>query len=217
MSYSLILLIASPLATLIQSFPRLASAYDCSRRIQRYLIADDKRTMTLQASEKPSSNQESDEKEGHSCSPDNTPRSTLSDEYIVSIRDADIGWDSEKSPILSDITLNIRRSRLTLITGPVASGKSTLLKGFLGENMCLKGAVRVSSHRVGFCDQVPWLTNATIRENIVGVSDFKDNWYKMVIHTCVLDEIWKFPNGDQTLLGSDGVTLSGGQKHRIVN
>ncbi|OCL10087.1 ABC transporter-like protein [Glonium stellatum] len=203
-SYSLILLVASPLGTLLQSFPRLASAYHCTRRIQDYLIAEswhDKRLMISR---------------GVPENLDKPAQTTQNDKIIVSIDDADIGLERGKAPILRNINFNIQSCKLTMVIGPVASGKSTLLKALLGEVECLKGVVRISSTSIGFCDQVPWLTNTTIREHITGVSDFAAGWYKKVVHACVLDEIWQFPNGDQSILGSDGVTLSGGQRHRVA-
>ncbi len=43
-------------------------------------------------------------------------------------------------------------------------------------------------------------------------------WYKKVIHVCDLEEdLDQMPDGDQTVIGSRGITLSGGQKHRIVS
>lgn len=42
--------------------------------------------------------------------------------------------------------------------------------------------------------------------------------YKAVIFACDLEEdISHFPDGDQSLIGSKGITLSGGQKQRIVS
>ena len=45
---------------------------------------------------------------------------------------------------------------------------------------------------------------------------YDDSKYTRVIEACALtDDIQKFPNTDQTLVGQRGVVLSGGQRTRI--
>ena len=42
-------------------------------------------------------------------------------------------------------------------------------------------------------------------------------WYETVIHACALEsDIAELPQGDLTLVGSAGHSLSGGQKLRLV-
>ena len=105
-----------------------------------------------------------------------------------------------------------------MVVGPVGSGKSTLLKALIGETYSLSGDLRLSVSRVAFCDQTPWLTNGTIRSNIVGESGVYDEaWYDTVIHACdLVTDFAQHSRGDQTMVGSRGVKLSGGQKQRIV-
>jgi ATP-binding cassette subfamily C (CFTR/MRP) protein 1 len=196
-SYSLILLIVSPLATLLQSFPRLASAYDCMRRIQAYLVAEeqhDQRHLVLQ--------------------PVSEKASSIDDQDIISVQDVDIGLEDIEVPILRGLTFKIPPFGLTMVIGPVASGKSTLLKAVLGECVLSRGSISLPNNSIGFCEQTPWLTNATIRENIVGTSDFSPDWYAEVLYACVLQ---MFSSNDHTVVGSDGVNLSGGQRQRIVS
>lgn len=105
-----------------------------------------------------------------------------------------------------------------MIVGPVASGKSTLLKGLLGELPKATGCVDVARRRIAFCDQTPWITNATLQQNILGYSVYERDWYKTVVHACVLDQdLAALPDGDQSVVGSNGINLSGGQKQRLVS
>ena len=73
---------------------------------------------------------------------------------------------------------------------------------------------------MAYCSQSPWLQSGSIRAAIIGVSDEKlvdETWYNTVIDACALMfDLSKFRLGDQTLIGSRGVTLSGGQKHRVA-
>jgi ABC-type bacteriocin/lantibiotic exporter with double-glycine peptidase domain len=135
----------------------------------------------------------------------------------IKVNDCTFGWTLEGKQVLNNISLSIPNSKTTMIIGPVGCGKSTLLKGLLGETLFLDGSVRLSSTSVAFCDQTPWLINASIKENIVGFSDFDAVWYESVVHACVLrNDFDVLPLGDKTMVGSKGISLSGGQKQRVA-
>jgi len=122
----------------------------------------------------------------------------------------------EADLILQDINLSVQREKITAIIGPVGSGKSTLMKALLGEVPISQGTVRIASDDFAFCEQTPWLTNGTIQHIILGNSLFEQEFYETVIRACALEEDFKLlPRGDQTLVGSKGITLSGGQAQRI--
>lgn len=127
---------------------------------------------------------------------------------------------SGSEPVLSDISIRLETSSITMIAGSIGSGKSTLLKAILGE-VPFTGNIFVSSKRISYCSQTPWLINGTIRKNILGLaeeSEFDELWYRTVMHACVLDEdLALLPEGDQSEIGSRGLSLSGGQKQRVVS
>jgi ABC-type bacteriocin/lantibiotic exporter with double-glycine peptidase domain len=128
------------------------------------------------------------------------------------------GWDKEKEPLLKSINVRIPRDNFTMLIGPVGCGKSTLIKALLGEAVTMEGSVQLSALEIAFCDQTPWLMNGTIKQGILGVSMLDELWYRRVIHACALDEDFhQLPRGDQTLIGSNGIALSGGQSQRIVS
>jgi ATP-binding cassette subfamily C (CFTR/MRP) protein 1 len=105
-----------------------------------------------------------------------------------------------------------------MLSGPVGCGKSTLLKAILGEVHPKSGRISISTPHVGYCSQNPWLQNTTLRKNIIGTTAFEETWYRRVIDDCNLGlDIAQMPDGDETLLGSRGMSVSGGQKHRIVS
>jgi ATP-binding cassette, subfamily C (CFTR/MRP), member 1 len=136
----------------------------------------------------------------------------------INVVDASFAWKRSGPPVLRHINMNLKSSHLTMIVGPVACGKSTLLKAILGEVHNLAGSVCVASRDISFCDQTPWLRNTTVQQNILGFANFESYWYSAVIRACALEsDLSQLPNGDQTLIGSNGITLSGGQKQRVVS
>jgi ATP-binding cassette, subfamily C (CFTR/MRP), member 1 len=58
------------------------------------------------------------------------------------------------------------RGGCTLIVGPVASGKSTLLEALVGRTTRVGGAAFVRG-RVAYCAQTPWIFAATFRDNVL--------------------------------------------------
>jgi ATP-binding cassette, subfamily C (CFTR/MRP), member 1 len=152
-----------------------------------------------------------------SLSSKNMSRS-ISVREAITVQDGCFGWDPEKEPLLKDITMVVPRQKVTMLIGPVGCGKSTLLKALLGEVPTMGGSVQISSTRVAFCDQTPWHMNQTIQQSIIAVSDFDVNWYTTVIRACALEmDLKQLPRGDQTIIGSKGIALSGGQSQRIVS
>lgn len=142
----------------------------------------------------------------------------LSEFDAVVVVEGAFGWDSTKEPLLKEVNMAVPREKFTLVVGPVGCGKSTLLKALLGEVPLLGGSVHISSLEVAFCDQTPWHMNGTIQESIIGIGTMEENWYSTVINACALDDdLRQLSRGDQTTIGSKGISLSGGQSQRIVS
>lgn len=116
------------------------------------------------------------------------------------------------------MNLAIPPRQLTMVVGPIASGKSTLCKVLLGEAPVFNGQVILgpSCRRVGYCDQNPFLSNASIKQNILGFAPFDQTRYNEVIEASMLQiDLETLPQGDDTKIGSNGISLSGGQKQRV--
>ncbi|KAI5463411.1 P-loop containing nucleoside triphosphate hydrolase protein [Mariannaea sp. PMI_226] len=133
----------------------------------------------------------------------------------IDVRDATFAWSTEQS-ILKNVTFGVEHGQFVLLLGPVASGKSTLLKGLLGEVPNSTGTIRLGSKNLSWCDQEPWLLNKSIRDNIIGYSHFEPNFYDLVVQACDLErDFQQLPDRDMTIVGSKGLALSGGQKQRV--
>ncbi|KAJ8550590.1 hypothetical protein ON010_g10479 [Phytophthora cinnamomi] len=125
--------------------------------------------------------------------------------------------DKEAPPAqLSNITISIPKSKLTLVVGAVGSGKSTLLATLLGELQPEYGVVRIPSRYVSYAAQTPYLINASVQDNILFGAPLDTARLHRVIKSCELEkELVRLPNGFQSEIGENGVTLSGGQKQRL--
>jgi ATP-binding cassette subfamily C (CFTR/MRP) protein 1 len=199
-SVSYLLLLTDPLGYLFQNIPPLLAAFACLDRIQAFLDKEPRLDFRHNASDIRIENGGGD--------------NLVS---AMSISSGYFGWDADKL-ILKNINIDIPASRLTVVIGPVASGKSTLCKVLLGEVPVSQGqvAMHLASCKVGFCDQTPYLSNTTVRENILGFSTYNQQRYKEVIRATMLEQdLAGLPNGDETRVGSNGITLSGGQRQRV--
>ncbi|KAF9436204.1 hypothetical protein BGZ76_004588 [Entomortierella beljakovae] len=121
----------------------------------------------------------------------------------------------QNQDFLKDINLKIARGSLVAVIGPVGSGKSSLLQAMVG-NMSKSNGKIIRGSTVSYASQVPWIQNATIRDNIVFDTKFDEDRYWRVIKACSLEkDLDSFPGGDMAEIGERGINLSGGQKARL--
>jgi ABC-type bacteriocin/lantibiotic exporter with double-glycine peptidase domain len=216
-SLTLFELLASPVSVLIETLGGVMSAVGSFQRIGEYLATEtrvDRRQTTSDEEEKiyKLSLNSQPEDSGIDIS---TKREAF--QNCMTVQNYSVSWDSEKPPILSGLNFEIKRSQVTMIIGPVGCGKSTLLKALLGETPRAPGLIKKAFHDAAYCNQTPWLTNGTVQQNILGVSEMDEAWYDTVIHACALDaDLEQFNGGDKSMVGSKGITLSGGQQMRLV-
>lgn len=103
------------------------------------------------------------------------------------------------------------------LIGPVGCGKTTFLESLLGNMRPLHGEIRAIEATTAYCAQTPWLCNETIQWNIVGGASMERQRYHHALSLCGVDAIVKqLVEGDNTIVGSKGVSLSGGQRQKIV-
>ncbi|KAI6785036.1 uncharacterized protein J7T54_008130 [Emericellopsis cladophorae] len=200
-----ITLLATPLQGLFQHLPGLMSAIACLGRIDTYLEIES-RTDPRSTPESRSTTSVSD-KDGKDAP-----------EPALQVTCGHFGWAKDKYT-LENVNLSVPSSSLAIVIGPVAAGKSTLLKALLGETTSHSGTVALgaSLRTVGYCDQTPFLLNDTIRGNIVGHAPFDQDRYREVLHAASLGpDLKQLPQGDLTSVGSSGHSLSGGQKQRLA-
>ncbi|KAJ7624560.1 hypothetical protein FB45DRAFT_84390 [Roridomyces roridus] len=131
---------------------------------------------------------------------------------------------------LKDISVMFPQGRLSVVTGPTASGKTALLMALLGEMRLLPNGGRIimsknlsridehgNMHGISYAAQAPWLRHQSIRDNILFGYPYDEARYKQVIECCALQpDLDVLEDGDATEIGARGVNLSGGQKSRVA-
>ena len=116
---------------------------------------------------------------------------------------------------LSCVDFDLKAGTLTMVVGPVGSGKTTLVSALTQFITCKSGEIKVGG-RVSFCAQQAWILNATVRDNILFGQEYDSAKYEKVIRLAqLMADLDILPAGDLTTIGERGVTLSGGQKQRV--
>lgn len=133
----------------------------------------------------------------------------------LEMKSASFAWPGATEPVLREISLSFPEG-LTVVCGEVGAGKTALLQALLGELDQLSGEYHRTNEMVGYCGQTPWLQSMSIRENILFAAPYEETRFKQVLEACALvPDMLTFKNGDLSMVGENGVGLSGGQKARI--
>ena len=127
--------------------------------------------------------------------------------------------------IYEDITFSAKPGQIIGVTGAVASGKSTFGKTFLCEYP-YQGSIRFAGRElnemgnsvltgtIGYLGHDPELFDDSIKNNILmGENEDTETYLKAV---CFDREVAEMEQGPDTVVGSGGVRLSGGQAKRLA-
>ncbi|OEJ88398.1 Bile pigment transporter 1 [Hanseniaspora osmophila] len=114
--------------------------------------------------------------------------------------------------------------QLTCIVGRVGTGKSTFLQALLGSLPAIAADPLKSGPKliyrgksIAYCPQQAWITNSTFKENIVFGYRYDEQIYQATLKACqLLPDLKILPDGDATVVGEKGISLSGGQKARLA-
>ena len=129
------------------------------------------------------------------------------------------------SPVFENLCLTARPGEIIGVTGPVASGKSTLGRVFLCEHP-YSGSVRFGAREfsslsareiaatVGYLGHDPELWNDTVAANVLCAETGDAAPYLSM--TALEGEVRAMEQGENTVVGSSGVRLSGGQAQRLA-
>ena len=132
---------------------------------------------------------------------------------------------------LAGVDLTIQAGRTLGVTGGVGSGKSSLVLLLAGIAAPSAGALTfngvdaaaidpfVYRGRIAYVPQEPFLFSATVAENIAMGSEREVSRERIAAAArlaAVHDDVARFPDGYDTVVGERGITLSGGQRQRVA-
>lgn len=130
---------------------------------------------------------------------------------------------------IKDINFTVKKGKFTVITGRIGSGKTTLLKTILGllpvnaGEMHWNGKVIEDPSKFfvppvsAYTSQVPNLFSDTVKENILlGVTENQKELNEAINSAVLERDIKVLDKGLETIIGSKGVKLSGGQMQRVA-
>ena len=130
---------------------------------------------------------------------------------------------------LQDVSFKVEPGQRLAIIGRTGSGKSTIADLMMRMYDPTSGKILVDAinikdrqlgsyrRQIGFVPQDIFLFSETITENIgFGLDKVdKEHAKRYANYASIANEIERFPEGFETIVGERGVTLSGGQKQRI--
>lgn len=155
-------------------------------------------------------------------------REVTIEQYNIDLQNVKFGYEEEKE-ILHGISLNIKEGTTVAFVGPSGSGKSTLAKLIAGYWDITEGNINIGGYNLNeiplkqlysltaFVSQDNFLFNESIRENIrmgnpsASDKEVEDIAKKSGCH----DFIMKMEHGYDTVVGSSGSHVSGGERQRI--
>ncbi len=155
---------------------------------------------------------------------DTVIRHPLDQERNLVVSHLSFRYPQEDTWVVKDVSFTARPGEVIGITGPVASGKSTLniaLEGLYPYEGSVKLGGRELRDLSGFerGTFISWqghqseLLSASIRENVT--LGEKGDISQVLRDVAFEKDLEQMPDGEETMVGSSGVRLSGGQGQRI--
>jgi ATP-binding cassette, subfamily B, bacterial len=153
------------------------------------------------------------------------PESTLRRVKLERLEVRHLTYRHDSGRGIENVSFSIPRGSFTVITGRIGSGKTTLLRSVLGLLHPQSGEVLWNSEPVthlepplvAYTAQVPTLLSDTLRENILLHEPMEEARLERAVRNAVLDtDLPHLERGLETLIGTKGVKLSGGQMSRAA-
>jgi subfamily B ATP-binding cassette protein MsbA len=147
----------------------------------------------------------------------------------INLKNISFKYNSSEDNVLKDINLDFKGGKMTSLVGHSGSGKSTILNliprfydvqsgEITIDNQSIYNS-KISSLRkhISLVSQETTLFDDTVKNNIKYANEnaSDEEIYEAAKLSYCDDFIDKLPNKYQTLIGEDGVRLSGGEKQRI--
>ena len=148
----------------------------------------------------------------------------------ITFKDVWFKYNSVGEYLLKGLTFNIKKKQVTAIVGESGSGKTTIANLLLKLYQPASGEIKIDGvnifdytnksylSRIGYVSQETFLSNDTVRENIVfGMENCTDSMVTKAAKLANAHEfITEMNDGYDTIVGDSGIKVSGGQRQRIA-
>ena len=138
-------------------------------------------------------------------------------------------YQSSKNITLKEVSFNIKKKQTTAFIGLSGSGKTTIVDLICNLLKPTKGKILIDNHdintigkswqkSIGYVTQNTFLIDDTIKNNIIfGSQDKFDKilFEKAIQFSNLENYLITLKNGVETMVGENGVKISGGEKQRI--
>lgn len=146
----------------------------------------------------------------------------------IEVENLDFSYD--KTMVLNNFNCCINAGERVAIVGKSGCGKSTFANLLLGYYLPKHGSIKIDGknliectlesirNEIGVVQQNVFLIDGTIRENLLLGQDYMDD--DKILQGCkqagLSNLLDKLPKGIDTVIGSNGILLSGGEKQRLA-
>ncbi|KAF5083766.1 Vitamin B12 import ATP-binding protein BtuD [anaerobic digester metagenome] len=155
-----------------------------------------------------------------------TPFTSLESDIIFD--DVEFRYYNEQE-LIEHLNLTIHKNRVTALVGHSGSGKSTVISLLLRYYDVSKGRILVNCTdirefdigtflaKVGYVSQDTFIYNASIRDNIAFGNKYSEEQVILAAQRANIHSfIASLPDGYDSMVGDQGLKLSGGEKQRIA-
>lgn len=148
----------------------------------------------------------------------------------ISFQNISFRYHASTEFVIKNMSFTIKEQEKVAIVGASGSGKSTIIKLFLGIESPQEGSVLIAgqdytlldprdiSKNISVVMQDPIIFNSSIKENLLIANPKSSD--QEIVNACKIAQLHGFiltlPNGYETMAGESGVMLSGGQKQRLA-
>jgi ABC-type multidrug transport system fused ATPase/permease subunit len=185
---SLISLLGTPINSFIRAIPAMNTALASFNRIQEFLQSEARRDHRIILEDSATTSPEVQSSSGGFELSDLSHLKQKPVSAIISARDVSFAWGRNANFSVHNVNLTVQKGQFLFIIGPTGCGKSTLVKGILGETPSTKGLLYTTYRNAAFVDQTPWIRNTSFRDNILGIENYTEAWYQEVVSSCGLDQ-----------------------------
>jgi len=148
----------------------------------------------------------------------------------LSVEGVTVAPPGSRSPVVHDVSLQLRSGNGLGVIGPSASGKSSLIRALVGVWTPVRGKVRIDGaaleqwspealgRHIGYLPQDVELFDGTVAENISRFDRDADPEAILAAARAagVHDLVLQLPDGYETRIGEGGASLSAGQRQRVA-